>query len=259
MPVMNLPDHDDGLSVGEWLAEFSERLSAYLEHLRVQIGTEPGNIAGIAVGEVDSYLGVLERVLSRYYERSVTFVDLTRAFLVSIQEEEDQPHELTPDEEENMEQRGALQSELRQEIETFYLFARILLDKMTAAFVACIGQGKYAPTSHSKLIDIVDDYLGEKGLGPIPDELRALMTELDTTVTSFRDDVVVHDKSARGLHPIAWDQDSKLTHLIYTRLYPREKDEQITGLPPTVVMDTIRRYSIRWLDYLESIASAASE
>ena len=250
-------DADERSSKGEWYGEFSERLSAYLERLRLRIGTEPGNIAGTALGEVKYHLEALHRVVDRYRERSQTFVDLHRAFFESVQQHE-HPHELTAEEEESLAQRWPVQSELRQEIETFYLFARILLDKMTQALVACLGQGKYAPTSHSKLISKADQYLGEQGVRPVPDELRSLMTELDSTVTDFRDDVIVHDQSARGLRPIGWDRDSKLAYLIYSRLYPRERDEQITGLPPTVVMDTICHYAMSWLDYLESVESNAS-
>jgi hypothetical protein len=201
------------------------------------------------LGQVLYYMDVVYRVFARYSQ-------LNADFLAAMQRLQSSTTAtgggvMSPEQIRLHDEQHALGDELRQEIETFYLFSRILLDRMTQAFTATLGEGQHAQTSFHKLIGSIDKYVAGRELPPVPEVHKELMRQLEADIVDFRDNQIVHEKSPRGMWPIGFDSVRHETYLMYTRLYPRESDKEVHGKYPSDLLKTIEEYSGEWLSYLE--------
>lgn len=236
-----------------------QRVLAFLEAERRRLGTAQGNMLGMVLGEVLHYQHVVRRVLDRYETLNSEYLAIHDRLQASLSGSGEKSSPLTDEQQRLSDQSRQRGDELRQEIETYCLFSRILLDKMTQTLVACLGPGTGEQTSHRRFIATIDTYLGEKKLAPLSSELKTCMQQFETSIIDFRDHAVVHAKSPRGLRGLAWNRDRREAYLIYHRLYPRETDKQINGLSPSELMRDLEQYTDLWLSYLEQNSSSWSE
>jgi len=107
-------------------------------------------------------------------------------------------------------EQATIAFELRHEIESFYVFSRIWLDKITQATVAFFGPGTGEQTSHRKFTRSITTYSRKKGVKLLP-EITEIMQRLQAQIVDFRDDVVVHAKSPRGLRGSGWNNEPRET------------------------------------------------
>jgi len=97
---------------------------------------------------------------------------------------------------------------LHLRIETFYVFAKILLDNTGQAIEQFHGQGRAASLErHSKVKKNLEFYAEQKQLELPPDLLR-LVAEVDEEIVRYRDRFVTHEGSPRTIHGTLWSPDS---------------------------------------------------
>jgi hypothetical protein len=113
--------------------------------------------------------------------------------------------EMTADEiEEKFKRRQASQT-LHLRIDTFYVFAKILLDQVGPLIEACFGQGRATSLErHSKLTRNLEEYAQQRGLTSVPQELTQQMNDLGDVV-EYRDIWITHDASPRTVKSTIYD------------------------------------------------------
>lgn len=87
-------------------------------------------------------------------------------------------------------ERMALMLRAQYPLECFYLFGKILLDRIAAAVVATFGQAQNFEPSHGGLISEkhgLAAFAQAHGLAPPPATLVEEARELEDTLTHFRD------------------------------------------------------------------------
>jgi hypothetical protein len=114
---------------------------------------------------------------------------------------------------------------LHLDIESFYLFAKIYLDKIAHAFEFYFGPGRgKSMDSHDQLVKNFPAYAKEKGL-TLPSDLMSIATRLKSDISDYRDYEIAHEKSPRRLSGTVFDTEGKM-RIIATHLYPTKKDQQ---------------------------------
>ncbi len=168
-------------------------------------------------------LRFLELTVAEYDEASKRFMEHARRQMRIAQGREPGPRPLEPDEVEGMREGEDLAAVLHLRIETFYVFAKVLLDKLAQAIQAYFGQGRGSSLSkHSKLRANLREYASQKGLSS-PAGLLDLAESLDRRVVAFRESHVVHDQSPRSFKATMFDGEGR-TRIAAGRLYPSENE-----------------------------------
>ena len=149
---------------------------------------------------------------------------------------------------------GALLSEEVQfRIETYYFFARRLLDEVVSMLGDALGRSKTELGRHKALETNLPEYASELGLEPPPDELLDLWREATERVARFRDQQVAHPREPRRrFHGVSWTKDQR-PRLSIGAVYPRDKDD--VGVESEALHDLARlldSYVAAVLDYIES-------
>lgn len=117
---------------------------------------------------------------------------------------------------------------LHLEIESYYLFAKILLDKIAHAVEYYFGKGRgVSLDSHDDLVKKLPGYAGQKSL-IISDEFIKTATLLKKAISDYRDYEIAHEKSPRRITGTALSVDGRAT-LFSTSLYPTAKDVQVNS------------------------------
>jgi len=111
------------------------------------------------------------------------------------------------------------------ETEGFYLFAKILLDKIARALEFYFGPvPACALDSHDDLVRRIDRFAHAKAL-TIPAEFKEMASKLKKDVSDFRDYSIAHEKSPRTMRATVWDGKGNV-RMMLTRIYPTAKDTQ---------------------------------
>jgi hypothetical protein len=86
------------------------------------------------------------------------------------------------------------------DIESFYLFAKILLDRLAGLVEFYFGPARrLSLASHDALTNNIEKYLSAKNLPALDPQLQAQTKEMRRRISDFRDYCISHDK-APGVH-----------------------------------------------------------
>jgi hypothetical protein len=111
---------------------------------------------------------------------------------------------------------------LHLEIESFYLFAKILLDKIAHALEFYFGLGrKKSLDSHDGLVKNFAQYAEVKCL-TLPSDFMTIAARLKTDVSDYRDYEIAHEKSPRRMSGTVFDAEGRM-RIVATSLYPTEQ------------------------------------
>lgn len=194
--------------------------------------------------------GFLAITLREYEEAAESFKqNATRQDELAAEAGEGE-HTLTPEEVTLYEQGTRLALVLHLKIETFYVFAKILLDKTGQTIEHYHGQGQAASLErHSKLLANLETYAEQKRL-KLPDELLRLASEADTRIVQYRDRFVTHEQSPRTIRGTTWSKSSSPS-IHVGRVLPRDTDpEAVRSASPRELMALIDEYVGVVLDWL---------
>jgi hypothetical protein len=228
---------------------FTTQLNELTEKVRHQLDNREANTLGRVVGEVQFYRRVVERVSHRCVQANERFFTSMDALEASLAGASDGP--MSPHQQRLWFAHAESGELLRQEIETFYLFARVLLDKLTHAFCSLLGWGQHAQLSFHGFADEITKFTRAKGLPAVPDEDLTVMRQLQADIVDWRDDQIVHAISPRAIRPFGFEQSRREAYLMYTRIYPEARDKDVIGKRPSDMLGTLNDYCDRWLAYLE--------
>lgn len=143
-----------------------------------------------------------------------------------------------------LEEQRRLSTLVHLEIESFYEFAKILLDKLALFLQDYFGQVRGCSlASHDKLTKNYERFGSAKEL-ILPKAFSENLTFLKEILSDFRDKQISHLKNPRAIKATGFD-DSGQTRIIVTHLYPNERElerEQIGSTELPELMQAIDLY-----------------
>ena len=178
-------------------------------------GSSSPLVTQVAIGQLRRYYCFLHVILSRYETESK---NMAHHMQKSIDSEVVSM--------EDLEASVVSIYELQLDIESFYLFAKIFLDKIARFIEHYFGeQVRNQPLdSHDDLVKNLEAYSEAKRLN-LPDGLMAAAKNLKTRVADPRDYQISHEKSPRTMHGIQLDSDGHIK-LTWHRINPKEVERQ---------------------------------
>jgi len=143
---------------------------------------------------------------------------------------------------------GRLGTEVHLQIESFYLFAKIILDDVARALEFYFGSANgLALDSHDDLSKKLTRYAVARNLDVSP-KFIAKVVNLRERICDFRDQKISHEKSPRTMQGSMWHADGH-PRIMMTRIYPRDTDPQQAESEP---LDELR---VAIDSYLEEVVA----
>lgn len=202
------------------------------------------NIFAFSWSKITRRLAFLDIIEGKYVEASSAFIANSEAARKLVQPG---THPVGPELQALHEAAIPLSAEVHLQIESYYLFAKIILDDAARAVEYYFGLARSLPLdSHDDLAKNLDGYAVARGLR-VPPELSAAIADLKLRISDVRDYKISHEKSPRTMTGTMWDHDSGLTRIMMTRLYPRETDPRQFETEP---LPNLRQSIHNYLDQL---------
>lgn len=195
------------------------------------------------------YRDYLNIVLDRYKAASQDFILNLKAQQVLVKPGN---HPMTQEQMELAQKGAEISARLHLEIESFYLFAKILLDKVVHAIEFYFGQGRgISLDSHDDLTKGLADYAKLKGLS-INSSLGSCMRKCKTEISDYRDYQIAHEKSPRTMRGTMFSLGGSNVRMFSSQIYPRESDKkQIESGTPDVLLQLIDEHIANVLSFVE--------
>jgi hypothetical protein len=167
-------------------------------------------------------------------------------------------HETTAEERELLDALGLASLRVYLRIETFYVFAKILLDRLAAFIPHYFGEARGVGLSkHSKLEEALPRFAEQKGLTLAP-SLTERVAELTRRVSDYRDKRITHDHSPRTSRGTAYDLGTGEAMIYTYRLYPaRPEDESVRSETPRTLLPLIESYVSEVVAFLDGNSGKA--
>ena len=196
---------------------FSNFVGSEREHY---VGADNNRVA-FSLGQIGRYLRFVAIIKRRHAEtNSRATEDFRRA--VSAKRESG-VRQLTPEEMEDLERDRHTLEILHLETESFFLFAKITLDKVAQFIEDYFGSAPgLSLRSHDKWCKNASNFVAAKQLD-LPNELLDTMTLLKGRVSDYRDKQIAHLKNPRAMFITHFPAEGS-AHLGTTYLYPKESD-----------------------------------
>ena len=231
----------------------SDVIKAYSEGL-IYPDIRDDNLVRMTLGEINTYLNFLEIILKRYEQIGEEYGQINKQLQASMSEKE---ATMTPVQMELWDKLGLQGASLRLEIETFFLFAHILLNKITnyseRYFIQEYKRGIKCG-SHHKFWNSVN----EKGyFDPLDPNLKEKAEWLQTNVVGHRDHLITHtiekEQHKRMLvKGISFPRDGKGFSTLSVTLYPDEKiNDQSSSISPEEIIPVLEDYIELYFQFLK--------
>ena len=199
-----------------------DTFSEFVRTQRDRFETEDNNRFAMAFSKLTRHYQFLLIILGRYKEASQNFVQNTKDLQASFKPGE---HPATEEQVRLQDQGRNLTTHLHLEIESFYLFAKILLDRIAHAIEFYFRAARKLPLdSHDGLVKNLEAYAADKNVKVSPEIMKAA-GELKSGISDHRDYEIAHEKSPRTMFATMYDGKGS-TSIASTKLYPKESDRQ---------------------------------
>lgn len=203
-----------------------QALIDFIGRERNRFAVDDGNIFAFAFSKVTRRWAFLEIIRQRHQDASAAFISNSEAFRATIKP--GGPHTMTQDQMKLQAEGWPLSNLVHLEIESFYLFAKILLDELAHAIENYFGPARgLSLDSHDDLAKSLRAYAAAKGL-TIPEEFENSVLDLRQRISDFRDQQIAHEKSPRTMRGTTWDATGEVM-LATNRLYPKGSDKQVNS------------------------------
>ena len=229
--------------------ELVTRFEAFAVSERNLYSGEDNNRVGLALAQVGRYLRFVAITEDRYLQVSR---EVAKKFWESIEATKGQSgtRTLTKKEIAELEEDGRRSLSLQYEIESFFLFSKILLDKCAQFVEDYFGDGRsLSLKSHRKWCKVLNEYVKAKELH-VPDEMPDLMEALLVEVGEYRDKGITHQRNPRTMHGTSIYRDGE-ARITTTTLYPKTSDRSFTSPVVATVTELLEKYIACLLQLIE--------
>jgi len=177
-----------------------DRLGAFIETYRSRMDNKNNNLFAASAGAWWRYYEFLTIILARYDHSNASYVEAQKRFmqLVKRPEAAGTTRPMTPEDTEAWQHSVAHMIVLHLDIETFYLFAKILLDRIADTFGMMFRVNwKSSGSSYSDLSKRFETLCREKRLEILPDNLPTLISKLWEAIIAYRNQEIEHPRAPR--------------------------------------------------------------
>ena len=205
-----------------------DRLSAFVETYRSRMDNKNNNLFAFSAGAWWTYYIFLTHILARYDRSNAEYGEVMEPVTRRMSEAPagGRSRPMTPEDMAEWKRQIDLATVLNLDIETFYLFAKILLDRIADTFGFMFGvDWKSSGSSHSDLSKRFETLCRDKGLEIRPDNLPALISTLSKAVVDYRNKLIEHLNDPRILKGTA-SAPGKASSIVTSHMYPTEEDAE---------------------------------
>ena len=197
---------------------------------RDRFSEQHNNMFAQTCGKVTKKYRYLILILDRYDNASLRFIENTKASQATRQLG---THPITEEQRSLHEEGWKIAIALELEIDSFYLFAKILLDRVSHVIEFYFGiASRCFLESHDGLTKCFQSFVGQKGLTAPPHQITELLTLLKEKISDYRDYEISHAKKPRQLEAIGFSLETGRTWKNPGHLYPTEKDKFVFSESP---------------------------
>jgi hypothetical protein len=219
--------------------DVTSRISDFISRERDRFQYDVNNMLAFGAGHIIRYREFLEIIHARQMQASERLIGNEMAWNETMKEG---ANTLTRENMQLYRQSIPLTAELHLEIESFYLFAKILLDKVARFLEFYFGpQQRHSLDSHDGLAKCIDSYAECKGLH-VPTDLRALICDCKKRISDFRDYQISHEKSPRTIHGTSFTLDGGRTLMHLHKFSPKANDAGVSSEPVPELIALVDRY-----------------
>lgn len=199
-----------------------QKLHDFIAKHRDRFSVEHSNVFAFSFSKVTRHWHFLEIIFQRYVEASAAFIANTKAMQALMRPG---THPVSPEQAALHSKGYNLTAAVHLEIESFYLFSKILLDEIAHTIEYYFGPVRGAPLdSHDDFTKNIQKYATNKGI-ILSDGFADAIMELKNRISDFRDSQIAHEKSPRTMRGTVWGPDGYV-RMASNKLYPKETDRQ---------------------------------
>lgn len=233
-----------------------DRFSAFVIAERERYEGDDNNRVAFSLSQVGRYLRFVGIAMDRYRCTNNEVVVRFRRKMNAIREacagaNKTISRELTPHEVAEGENDALLHNQLHYEIESFFLFAKILLDRISHFVGDFFGAVREVSLkSHDKWCKGINHFSRSKNL-TLPEGIVETMDRLSKAVADYRDKQITHLKNPRASHGTIITGEGA-TRISMSPLYPRDNDRQADSPGVDEVVAIIEIYLLNIVELVES-------
>ena len=207
------------------------------------------SLFAFGLGQAHRYYRFLHIIISRYADVSAKFMENTERQLAISKAQGSGPigaehWRLT------LEARD-LQDQLHLEIESFFLFGTIFLERAANFIETYFGKPINGRVNTRHLLNKeLAGYAAEKNLA-LPEGLTDTMSYLEEELAKYRNKQITHDNDLRSLHGTTFDGEGH-TGLGKPKINPRDDDKWVESAKPPVLLEAIERYVDHLISLIET-------
>lgn len=218
-----------------------DRFEAFVLSERERYYADDNNLFASSLGHVGRYLRFIEIAKSRYIMTGEKVTQRFQAVMAVSRHHPNGTRELTGKEANDLRGDVNIHINLHYEIESFCLFAKILLDTIARCIWDYFGHTRgITITSHTTLQKHLDKYAKDKDL-QIPDNMNSIIEELTTSVIEYRDKHISHQHNPRTIHT-THILIGKGTRIGGTALYRKQTDKYFESPNIEHIYNVIEQY-----------------
>ncbi len=215
-----------------------KELSIFISEHRKRFKNEHNNMFTFSWSKVIRRLDFLKTICNRHKEVSFKYIPN-----IEKQQQLASSSSSTMSTEQHilLEENIKLTSDLHLQIESGYLFSKIILDDITRAIEYYFGSATGLPLdSHDDFTKNIQKYSSVKDV-KVSESFIQVLKDLKREICDFRDYQIAHEKSPRTMFGTYWDKEGNIT-LMLNRLYPKESDEQFQSKTPEQLLTMVESY-----------------
>jgi len=229
----------------------TEKLNDFVGNERRRFSTRDDNLFSTAFSQIIRDYDFLQVIIERYKSADKAFLaNIKTSLELSKSFPSGESHPLTKEESRLLEEGRKLTTLLHLEIESFYLFVKILLDKVAKFVWFYFGETRgLSLNSHDKLFKNIESYVNMKRLTSLPKKLITLINELKE-VADYRDKMITHEWSPRTMRGTMFDLTLGRSRISSHKLYPKDGDRQTESNIPDQIVSKIDEYLEEIIKYV---------
>lgn len=186
-------------------------LVEFINKERWRFDGDYNNLFNFVFTEVYRYYGFLKMICNKHRVTLLEYAVISNALYGPIPADA-RSHTMTEQQIDLYNNMRQTTDEMQLEVESFYMFAKIFLDKMAFAIEYYFGRGQGKELRHHSMVqklhngDLlkIEHYCQIKGI-IIPKKLLGKMIDIQEVISSFRDDNITHLRSSRIVRGVGLD------------------------------------------------------
>lgn len=219
--------------------------------MRPRMDPDKGNIFAVSASAWHRYRGFLALILQRYEQTGDDYATVSDRLKTLFQGTSREPSQEVAEE---LIRTARIQERLHLEIESFYIFAKILLDRIADTFGYYFGTPWKRPGStHSQLTSSFPSLRVEKAFIVEPAELLGMLEELKRMIVDYRTGVIEHTSEPRLIRGTSVGPD-KAPAIVTAILYPvgsEAAEKQHETVDPRALLRRLDAYIDAIMTFLE--------